>query len=203
MKDSMKKKQMFIRISTFAAYVIVLLLMFQTRDFIGAIFAKDDSYEIRYEEPIGVTNQQKIYMLYKNGQYVEDADLNRLCLLDDQGNTDIRYCVLIKEARRLSYSIILGAMMLVVILIANSASNGTPFTHKNAMRIRIIGGLQFALAVVPGLVAFLMNFFRFQYANLSLTLNGFYMFIIGFAIMVLAQVFDYGVKLQEYMDSIA
>jgi hypothetical protein len=38
---------------------------------------------------------------------------------------------------------------------------------------------------------------------MPLTLNGFYMLVIGFAIMVIAQVFDYGVKLQEDVDSIA
>lgn len=186
------------------SYMIMMLLLFQARDFIEAVFAKSDSYEIRYELAMDtVTNGQQVYKLYKNGEYMSDINPNQYERLDENGNMDIRYCVLMEEAKKLSYSLILGAMMLVVILIANSTGQGTPFTHENAKRIRLIGMLQFALAIVPGLVSFFMSFFKFEYAYAPLTLNGFYMFIIGFAIMVLAQVFDYGVKLQEDMDSIA
>ena len=93
--------------------------------------------------------------------------------------------------------------MIVVIVIINSTIVGSPFTHQNANRIRLIGVLQFALAIVPGLVSFLMKFVKFEYANLQMQWTGFYMFILAFAIMTLAQVFDYGVKLQEDIDSIA
>jgi hypothetical protein len=108
-----------------------------------------------------------------------------------------------EEVKRLTYSIILGAMMLVVMVIVGSTGKGSPFTHSNAKCIRLIGALQFALAIVPGLVTFLMSFFKFEYAYLPFTLNGFYMLVVGFAIMVIAQVFDYGVKLQEDVDLIA
>lgn len=203
MDQKTKKRQKLIRFSTFVASVITILLLFQIRDFIEAAISKENDYEIRYEEPIGVTNHQKVYRLYKNGEQMDDIDYNQYTLLDEKGNMDLRYCALMNEARNLAYSLILGVMMIFVILIANNAYQGTPFTHQNANFIRVIGGLQFALAIVPGLVVFLMNFFKFEYANLSLEWNGFYMFVIGFAIMVLAQVFDYGVRLQEDVDSIA
>ena len=63
--------------------------------------------------------------------------------------------------------------------------------------------MQLALAVVPGLIAFTMKFFKFEYSSLRFQWPGFFMFIIAFAIMTLANVFDYGVKLQEDIDSIA
>ena len=187
----------------FCSFFIAMLLLFQVQDFVEEIFTKRDAYEIRYEMPLGVTNGQKVYVLYRNGKSFNDVDINEYMLLDENGETDLKYCALMHHAKNLSYSLILGAMMLVVILIANSAIESSPFTHKNVNRIRLIGALQFALAIVPGLVRFLMCFFRFQYVNASFSYNDLYMFAIGFAIMTLAQVFDYGVKLQEDVDSIA
>ena len=203
MEAKTKKRAKFIRISSVVAYVIIMILFFRVVDFVEAVVSSQDDYEIRYEEPVGVNNHQMVYQLYKNDQYMGDVDYNRYTLLDEDGNMDIKYCVLMSEAKKLSYALILGTMMVFVILIAGSATEGTPFTRRNANYIRVIGALQFALAIVPGLVTFLMNFFRFEYANITVDWSGFYMFIIGFAIMVLAQVFDYGVKLQEDVDSIA
>ncbi|MBQ1850417.1 MAG: DUF2975 domain-containing protein [Lachnospiraceae bacterium] len=199
-----KKRLQRYHLVTGLATVIIILLLFQVEDFVKALIAKSDSYEIRYELAMDtVTNGQQVYKLYKNGEYMADIDPNQYERLDDNGNMDVRYCVLMEEAKRLTYSIILGAMMLVVMVIVNSTGKGSPFTHSNTKRIRLIGALQFALAIVPGLVMFLMSFFKFEYAYLPFTLNGFYMLVVGFAIMVIAQVFDYGVKLQEDMDLIA
>ena len=199
-----KKRLQRYHLVTGLATVIIILLLFQAEDFVKALIAKSDSYEIRYELAMDtVTNGQQVYKLYKNGEYMADVDPNQYERLDDNGNMDVRYCVLMEEAKRLTYSIILGAMMLVVMVIVGSTGMGSPFTHSNAKRIRLIGALQFALAIVPGLVTFLMSFFKFEYAYLPFTLNGFYMLVVGFAIMVIAQVFDYGVKLQEDVDLIA
>ena len=199
-----KKRLQRYHLVTGLATVIIILLLFQAEDFVKALIAKSDSYEIRYELAMDtVTNGQQVYKLYKNGEYMADVDPNQYERLDDNGNMDVRYCVLMEEAKRLTYSIILGAMMFVVMMIVISTGQGSPFTHENAKRIRLIGALQFALAIAPGLVPFLMSFFKFEYAYMPLTLNGFYMLVIGFAIMVIAQVFDYGVKLQEDVDSIA
>ena len=203
MEAKLAKGQKKIRIMQFLTFFITIFLLFQAMDFVEELFTARDAYEIRYEVPVGVTNEQKIYTLYKNGESYGDVDINEYTLLDEDGNPDLKYCVLMHQAKRFSYSLILGAMMIVVIAIANSAIGASPFTHKNANRIRLIGALQFALAIVPGLVRFLMCFFRFQYVNATMDINGFYMFAIGFAIMTLAQVFDYGVKLQEDIDSIA
>ena len=99
--------------------------------------------------------------------------------------------------------VILSSMLIIVIVIVNSTIEGAPFTRQNAKRVRLIGVLQLALAIVPGLVSLLMKFFKFEYANIQFHWTDFYMFIIAFAIMSLAQVFDYGVRLQEDVDSIA
>ena len=205
------KKRIFVKatrtsISSSLVFIIVMMLLFQTRDFIHAVLADSDSYEIRYETEDTLTNGQKLYRLYQNDEYVEDIDPNRYNLLDENGKPDIRYCVLMKEARNLASSIILGTMMIIVILILlniGSSSAGTPFTRRTARRIRIIGWLQFALAIILGLVSFLMCMIKFQYVHANYNINDLYIFVIGFAIMVIAQVFDYGIRLQEDVDSIA
>ena len=203
MDKKSKKKVWFQQVCAIIAFVIIMLLLFQTKDFVVAAVSADDSYDVRLEEVGTLENHQKVYQLFKNGEYYGDVDYNSYSLLDENGNTDYRYCHLIASARSLAFSVILGMMMIVVIVIVLSASNKTPFTHRNANRIRLIGALQFGLAIVPGLVKFLMTFFRFDYVSTPLTMEGFYMFVIGFAIMVIAQVFDHGVRLQEDIDSIA
>lgn len=182
---------------------IVMVLIFRTKDFVTAVLSKGDSYEIRYEEDTDPASNRKVYSLYKNNERMWDIDYNRYAATDENGNQDIRYCVLMDEAKNLSYAILLGAMLIIAIVIAAASADGTPFTRKNARRIQWIGVLQFGLAIIPGLVWFLMSFFRFEHTSIRLTMTSFYMFAIGVAVMILAQVFDHGVRLQEDVDSIA
>lgn len=203
MDKKAKKRVRLMQISAIISVAIILILGARTKDFVRAVLSDGDNFEVRLEEDTDVTNHQQVYRLYKNNSYMGDIDYNRYSLLDKIGKTDIRYCVLIEEAKALSYSVLLGAMLIIAIVIAASSIDGTPFTKKNANRIRWIGVLQFGLAIVPGLVGFLMSFFRFEYTSLSFSVTQFYMFAIGVAIMILAQVFDHGVQLQEDVDSIA
>lgn len=203
MDKKAKKRVRLMQISAIISVAIILILGARTKDFVRAVLSDGDNFEVRLEEDTDVTNHQQVYRLYKNNSYMGDIDYNRYSLLDKIGRTDIRYCVLIEEAKALTYSVLLGAMLIIAIVIAASSIDGTPFTKKNANRIRWIGVLQFGLAIVPGLVGFLMSFFRFEYTSLSFSVTQFYMFAIGVAIMILAQVFNHGVQLQEDVDSIA
>ena len=202
-EKKLKVRRKKVRIMQALTTFLVMIMLFSVKDFVEDLRSKDANYEIRYEMPLGVTNGQHVYELFKDGEHVCDVDYNEFNLLDENGNLDIWYCLLIQDVRNLCYIVILSAMLIVVIIIVNDTIEGSPFSRPNAKRIRLIGVLQIALAIVPGLVAFIMKFFKFEYANLQLQWTGFYMFIIAFAIMTLAQVFDYGVKLQDDVDSIA
>ena len=202
-ESKLKVRRKKVRIMQALTTFLVLIMMFSLQDFFRDLTSKNATYEIRYEMPFGVTNGQHVYELFKNGEHVCDVDYNEFNLLDENGNMDVWYCLMIQDVRNLCYVVILSVMLIVVIIIVNDTIEGSPFNRKNVRRIRLIGALQIALAVVPGLVAFLMKFFKFEYGNLQLQWTGFYMFIIAFAIMSLAQVFDYGVKLQDDVDSIA
>lgn len=198
-----KRRVRRLQITSIISLAIVMMLIFRAKDFVTAVFSKSDSYEIRLEEESDTEGRQQIYRLYKNGERMRDIDYNRYAVTDEKGNQDVRYCVLMEEAKNLSYAILLGAMLILAIVVAAASADGTPFTKKNAKRIRWIGVLQFGLAIIPGLVWFLMSFFRFEHTSIRLTMTSFYMFAIGVAVMILAQVFDHGVKLQEDVDSIA
>ena len=202
-EKKLKVRRKKVRIMQALTTFLVMIMLFSVKDFVEDLRSKDANYEIRYEMPLGVKNGQHVYELFKDGEHVCDVDYNEFNLLDENGNLDIWYCLLIQDVRNLCYVVILSAMLIVVIIIVNDTIEGAPFSRPNAKRIRLIGVLQIALAIVPGLVAFIMKFFKFEYANLQLQWTGFYMFIIAFAIMTLAQVFDYGVKLQDDVDSIA
>lgn len=196
-------------------YMLVVITFFYGSDVIKDITTDKNSYEVRYQEDVmysdadggkkkmDFTGGQKIYMLYRNGEYLYDVDINEFDMLDDEGNTDYRYCALIREVRSFSYTVILFAMITVIVFIVRSIKDSTPFTRANAKRIKALGILQFCLAVLPGSVEFLMKFFRFSHIRSTFGIDALYMFIIAFVIMFIGQVFDYGVRLQDDNDLIA
>lgn len=194
-------RKIFLICQVFSALVIALLLT-MTKDFITNVASKNDTYEIKYEEETTLENGQMIYRLYKNGEFMGDVNYNKYHLLDNDGKTDFKYCALIDSASELSYAVILCVMILLVVLIIRSTAENTPFTMANVKRIRAISLLQLALAIVPGMVTFVMTLAKFGYVSGTFSFGEFYMFIIAFVITMIAQVFDYGVKLQEDSDSI-
>lgn len=202
-KDDVKKSARMTRICQFFSFFLTFLLFTMVHDFVVTVVSQDVSYEVRYEQEETLDNGQMVYRLYKDGVYMEDVDPNKYYLLDSEGNTDFRYCMLIDNAADLSYAVILGAMLMLVIKIIDRTAAGTPFTKANVKRIRAISLLQLALAVVPGTVRLIMTIVRFSYASSTFSMSWLYMFIIAFVIAMIAQVFDYGVKLQEDSDSIA
>ena len=191
-----------LKICEFIAYFFVFLMIFMSIDFVKAVAFDSSSYELRLEQDEDTPNGQEVYRLYIDGEYYDDVDYDLYSSVDDNGKTDYKYCYLTEQARELCYCIIMIAMVLTVISIAKN-SRETPFTPQNTARIRLIGALQFALAIVPGLVAFIMKLFRFSYVSTHLNMSWLFMFVVGSVIMILAQVFDYGVKLQQDNDLIA
>lgn len=202
-EENCTKSKKIIRGCIFLAYFFIMLLLFRIEDFIGTAISSQETFDVRYETEDTLSNNQKIYRLYKNGEYYMDVDYNEFSLLDDEGTMNYKYCALILEAKSLCYSILLSIMLVMGVLVAYSTTKGTPFTKENVKRIRIIGILQLLLAIVPGMLAFVMKFIKFTYISTTLTLHDFYMILIAFIIMMIAQIFDYGVKLQEDSDSIA
>lgn len=190
-------------LGTFIAYFFIMLLFFHAKDFITAAVTGKDSYALKLQAVETVQNGQQIWQLLRNGEYFSDVNPNDYALLDSSGNTDFKYCAFIYESRNLAHSAILTAMLVLVLLIVDNSKNHTPFTRKNAKRIKVIGYLQFLLAIVPGLIEFILKTAKFEYIYMHPRNESLYMLIIGFAILMIGKVFDRGVSLQEENDLIA
>lgn len=123
-----KRRVRRLQITSIISLAIVMMLIFRAKDFVTAVFSKSDSYEIRLEEESDTDGRQQIYRLYKNGERMRDIDYNRYAVTDEKGNQDVRYCVLMEEAKSLAYAVLLGAMLILAIVVATASSGGTPFT---------------------------------------------------------------------------
>lgn len=192
-------------LSILIAYIFIALLGFHTKDFFTAIIKDQDSYELRFQQPVNAEDEKapKVWQLYRNGEFLEFVSPNDYILQDKNGNIDLKYSAVIYEAKGLIYSAILTAMLVLVLVIAASCKEHTPFTRSNAKRIKAIAILQFSLAIVPGLFESIMKLAKYDYTLSPPHMESLYMLIIGFAILMIGKVFDRGVSLQEENDLIA
>ena len=197
-------KNPYFNLASLFIYFLVMLVFFSAKDFVKEVISNDVTYEVRCETIDELGNGQQIYQLFKNGEYFRDIDINEYSLLDENGNTDYRYCSLIYAAKKLTYAIFFIAMLIFVTLIVNSAKrDATPFTEKNTNRIKAIALLQLGLSIFPSLVVFVMKIVKFGYIHSAFSIEGFYNIILFAIIMFIAQVFGYGVRLQQDNDLIA
>ena len=183
-------------------FMLIMIIFFTGENFVTDLLSKDASYEVRLVEEETLDNGQMTYRLYKNGEYMSDVDYNDYFTLDENGNTDFHYCAMIESTRNMIYSIIFCIIILIMIKIAQNTLNGTPFTKENVKLLRLICVLEMLLAVLPGLAEFVMRTIRFNYVKGTFGFETLYPFFVAFGIAMIAQVFNYGVNLQEDSDSI-
>ena len=198
MKD--RKKRYY---KDFFSYMLIMIVLFTAWDLIKDIRTESSAYEVRYEADETFATRGNLYRLYINDKYCCDIDYNRYSITDDNGNTDYKYCTLINDASNLTYTIILCAMFFIVISIAENSYNGTPFTKKNIDLVKVISLLQLALAILPGLVRFVLSLVKFNYYSSSFDITTVDMIAIAFVIGLIAFIFRKGLALQEDVDSIA
>lgn len=196
---SMKKTNMIIII---AMCFIVGFSISRIKSFVTTLESNNDSYEIRYEKDDSVESEQKLYRLYKNGEYWKDVDVNKYNLIDEKGNTDYKYCVLMDEVYGLTGHVLVAVMLFLAVLMG-CYSGVTPFNKNNVMLIRTISILMLLYAVLPGTIKVIMTLIRFSYCSGTFDLKFMYMIWVSLAVAIISHVFSYGVKLQEDNDSIA
>ena len=174
----------------------------RVKDFIVTLNANNISYEIKYERDKDIESNQKLYRLYKNGEYWKDVDINKYGMLDDKGNTDYKYCALMDEVYGLTGHVLVTVMFFLALLMAYY-SGVTPFNKTNVILIRSISILMLLYAVLPGAIRLIMTIVRFSHYSSSLDLKSIYLIWVAVAVAIISHVFSYGVKLQEDNDSIA
>ena len=198
--ESIKRKRL--RLITAFSTAVILLILFSLQDLIKDVRTDASAFEIRYEADETFPQTGKIYTLYADGEYWGEIDQNRFCLLDENGYTDYKYCVLMEDASRLCYITILCIMLYLVLLIAKDSLEKTPFTRKNIRMVKAIAILQLLLGIIPGAVRDVMSMVKFDYSSALLDEKWFYMVVIAFVIGSIAYVFEKGLDLQEDVDSI-
>jgi hypothetical protein len=178
------------------------MILFSLQSLIGDVRTKASAFEICYETNETFPQAGKTYTLYADGEYWGEIDQNRFCMLNENGRTDYKYCVLMEDASRLAYIFILCSMLLLVLLIVKDSLEKTPFTRKNIRIVKAISILQLLLGIIPGTVRTVMSQLRFGYSFALLDEKWVYMIIIAFIIGSIAYVFEKGLDLQEDVDSI-
>jgi len=201
--DAEKKRRKILNGTNAFAFMLAMIVFFTLYSLIKDAVTPASAYEVRYENDETLESADRFYRLYVNDLEYGDIDINRYSLTDDDGNTDYKYCTLIEDASRLTYTLILTGMLLIVILIARDSMDSTPFTKSNINRVKAISLLQLLLGVLPGSVRMLMSFFRFSYYSSSFDITSWYMFAIAAVIAMIAFIFQKGLDLQEDVDSIA
>ena len=196
-----KKRRRTLNIANAFALMLAIMVFFSVYSLIIDAMTDSSAYEVRFENDETFATQGKIYRLYIAGEEYCSIDYNRYSLTDDNGNTDYKYCTLIDDASKLTYTVILCAMLFVVILIAKNSIDSTPFTKENINRVKIISLLQLLLAVLPGMVRMVMSFIRFDYYSSTFDITSWYMFAISAVIALIAFIFQKGLDLQEDVNS--
>ena len=198
-----KKRRKVLNASNAFIFMLVMIVFFALHSLVIDIMTDSSKYEVRFEDDETFETQGKMYRLYVDGDYYSDIDYNRYSLTDDNGNTDYKYCTIIEDASRLTYTVILSAMLLIVVIIAKESSESTPFTQENINRVKRIALLQLLLAFAPGTVRMIMSFIRFNYYHSTFDITSWYLFAISAVIAMIAFIFQKGLALQEDVDSIA
>ncbi len=196
-----KKRRRTLNIANAFALMLAIMVFFSLYSLIIDAMTDSSAYEVRFENDETFATQGKIYRLYVAGDECGNIDYNKYSLTDDNGNTDYKYCTLIDDASKLTYTVILCAMLFVVIMIAKNSVDSTPFTKENINRVKIISLLQLLLAVLPGMVRMVMSFIRFDYYSSTFDITSWYMFAISAVIALIAFIFQKGLDLQEDVNS--
>ena len=195
-----RKKQMLVSVFSTA---LVVVLIFSLLDFVKLIGTDPSAFEMRYESDEKFSQAGKVYSLYISGEYYGTVDQNKYCMLDEDGNTDYKYCALMEQASRFTYILVLSVMLYLVLLIAKNTLDDAPFIRENIKLVKVIALMQLLLGILPGVVRTIMSFVRFDYSSTVLDEKWLYMVIIAFVIGALAVIFEKGLSLKEDVDSIA
>ena len=197
-----KRRRRLLLVTAFSTSVIIMIVL-SLADLINDIRTDASAFELRYEADDTYPQAGKTYRLYIDGESRGNVDQNEYCLVDQNGKTDYKYCLLMDDASRFTYFIILSAMIYIVLIIAKEALETTPFTRKNIRLVKVIALLQLLLSVLPGAVKSVMSFLKFDYSSTTLDEKWLFMMIIAFVIGAIACIFEKGLNLQEDVDSIA
>ncbi|MCR5154609.1 MAG: DUF2975 domain-containing protein [Lachnospiraceae bacterium] len=187
----------------FLSFVLVMIVVLKAVDVVRLICVDESEYEIKYEKLEDYPQAGQVYNLYIKGENKTQVDRNEYALLDKNGNTDYKYCHIMRVTNKFLYTALICAMLYLVIKIYMISCSGNPFTAGNIKLVRAICKLQIAVAFVPEIVRKTMSLIKFNYIYSVMEMERIYMIGIAIIICGIGYIFEKGLALKEDMDTIA
>lgn len=177
-----------IGIATYTTYEIVKFSLMSS-----------ESFEVKM---VDEGSLKGLYCLFIDGQNWDTVDYNEyLANVDENGNINIKMCVIIQEIGTLIKSIIMAIIFCFAYLILVNLCE--PFSKKNIYRLRIIAVLTMLLALLPESVMIIVKLVVFYNVNIRISQINFFVLMTGVLLGVISEIFNYGHELQEEIEQIA
>lgn len=157
---------------------------------------KKESTELGYHS--------KEYVLYIDGENLGVVDYNRYMRLDEAGKTNVKANVMMDEVKASIRKLIMGATFCCLMAILYLVQKGeTPFNKKNINYLRVLSILIVLLPFSSFVIDVIGSMYYFSYLSGELGSMNVYLVCLGLVFGILAEIFQYGTRLQEDMDQIA
>ena len=206
MNENLKKLEKSINLDTIMILIFAILLSFSTIANIISIVkyaCKDKSaFEVVLQDTD--VNHSQEYCLFIDGEEYGTIDYNEYAIYTFDGENDYKTATILDRFRYACDGFLLSAIMLLLFCFFLTAQKKQgPFIRQSVTILRVIGGLCVALALISPLVTLIVRLVTYGYANGSITPQNFFVFLIGLIFFMIAELFKYGVALQEDSNLIA
>ncbi len=195
-KKRIKGDRIFISIILF---VMICIATYTTYEIVKFSFMSSESFAVKV---VDKGSLKGLYCLLIDGQNWDTVDYNEyLASVDENGNINIKMCVIIQEIGTLIKTIIMAIIFCFAYLILVNIYE--PFSPKNIYRLRIIAVLTMLLALLPESVMIIVKLVVFYNVNISISQINFFVLMTGVLLGVISEIFNYGHELQEEIEQIA
>ncbi len=197
------KKSAKLYIMDFLSFVLIMIVVFRAAGLVNLIGIDKADFVIKHEKVEEYPQAGEVYALYIDGENRCEVDWNEYAMLDENGNTDFKFCSIMNETAGLIYTILICTMLYLVIRIYCTSCGGNPFTATNIKLVKTISLLQLGVAFLPEVVRKTMSLIRFNYVHAVIEMERIYMLGIAVIICGIVFIFEKGLALKEDIDTIA
>ncbi|HPE38662.1 MAG TPA: hypothetical protein PK567_04140 [Bacillota bacterium] len=203
LKDFQKKfKKKFLTIIIVLIYFCVLLIG-TSFDRLSSCFYSADKYDVQLIEETTIDNGQKYYNLYIDGKSRGPVDYDDYFSLNEDGETNFKDSYIAETVHDVSSNLCYIAIMVTVVWLLLDLSKGrTPFSKRTVIMIRVMAFIEGLLAVIPGFGEFVTRFVSFSYVDATISMVPIHTIGLAGVFLCVAEIINYGIKLQEDSDSI-
>ncbi len=205
MKTSLEKLER--NVKTDRAFVLILTVL--TALLAVSMFIEGFSLMSKDAADFSIQTEADIFGVEETNLYIDEewnrtVFTNYYLLETEDGVRDYRAVAMVETCRNaVQCTLIAVITVLVYFLFRDCKKMRTPFTRKSVRLLWGIAGLIMAVTLLPELVSMIMTMCIFSYARFEFTPSDFCIVLLGGVFGMIAEVFKYGIALQEDSDSIA